>query len=125
MPLRQGVRDLFLYIVIGIALITTVLLLAVFVPNISHTWFIFVWATVFLCLFISKMYWHQRQSGKLWILLGVLLATHITLYAIAFGHFPDFSTSLFLLTVPIEIMLIAAIVKLCLNVMPKVGPRSW
>jgi len=87
MPLRT--HDLFLYTVIGIALITTVLLLAVFAPNISHTWFIFVWATVFLCLFVSKIYWHQRKSGKLWILLGVLLAAHITLYAIVFGHFPD------------------------------------
>jgi hypothetical protein len=64
------------------------------------------------------MYWHQRKSGKLWTLLVLLLAVHSALHMITFEHLPQFPTILFLFTVPTEIMLVAAIVKLCLNVMP-------
>ena len=116
--MRPGIRNLLLYIVIGIGLVTAVLFLAFFLPNISHAWFIFVWATAFLCLFVSRMYWHQRKSGKLWALLVLLLIVHIALHAITFEHLPQFPTILFLFTVPAEIMLVATIVKVCLNVMP-------
>ncbi|MGB2668145.1 MAG: hypothetical protein WAK48_29405 [Candidatus Acidiferrum sp.] len=116
--MRPGIRNFLFYIVIGIGLVTVVLLLALFLPNVSHAWFIFIWATAFLFLFVSKMYWHQRRSGKLWTLLALLLIAHIALHTITFEHWPQFPTILFLFTVPAEIMLVAAIVKLCLNVMP-------
>jgi hypothetical protein len=64
------------------------------------------------------MYWQQRKSGKLWILLVSLLIAHLAFHTIIFEHFPQIPTLLFLFTVPAEIMLVAAIVKLCLNVMP-------
>ena len=118
MSLKRGIREFFLYTAIGIGLVATVLLLAFFLPNISHTWFIFFWATAFLCLFVSRMYWHEKKSGKLRILLAFLLIGHIGIHTILFEHFPKLPTILFLFTVPLEIMLVAATVKLCLNVMP-------
>src|ERR1700733_10721729 len=118
MSLRRGIHDFLLYIIIGIGLVTAGLLLAFFLPNVSHAWVIFFWATAFLCLFIPKMYWQHRSSVKLWALLILFLIAHIVLYAITFEHLPQFPTILFLFTVPVEIMLVAAIVKLCLNVMP-------
>src|ERR1700738_361582 len=121
MPLRQGIRDFFLYILVGVGLVTTVLFLALLLPNISHAWFIFGCATLFLCIFVSRMYWKQRRSSKLWILLTLLLAGHVALHAIVFERLPRFPTFLFLLTVPMEIMLVATIVKLGLNIMPGAG----
>ena len=118
MSLRREILNLLLYSVIGIGLVTALLLLAFFLPNISHSWFIFGWATAFLCLFVSGIYWHQRKLSKLWLLLALLLIVHVSLHVIIFDRFPHVPTILFLFTVPLEIMFVAVIVKLCLNVMP-------
>jgi hypothetical protein len=118
MPLKHRLRDFLLYIVIGIGVVTGALLLAVFAPNISRTWFMFIGATVFLCMFISKMYWQYRRSAKLWALLILFLVVHIVVYTITFASLRQFPTILFLFAVPIEIMVVAAVVKLCLNLMP-------
>ena len=92
--------------------------LAFYLPNLSHTWFMFIGATAFLIFFISRMYWAHRKSGKLWALLALLLIAHVAFHAFMFDVFPQFPTILFLFTVPLEIMLVATIVKLCLNLMP-------
>jgi len=111
-------RDFLLYVAIGFALIAAITILVFVAPNISKAWFVFTGATAFLCLFVSKMYWKHRKSGTLWTLLVLLLIAHVGLYTIIFKQFPQFPTFLFLFTVPLEVMLVATIVKLCLNVMP-------
>ena len=119
--MKQRVRDLILYTVTGVGIVGGAVLFGVYVPERflpSHTSFVFICATAFLCLFVSKMYWQYRRSARLWALLVLLLIVHIALYTITFERLPQFPTILFLFTVPVEIMLVAAIVKLCLNVMP-------
>jgi hypothetical protein len=110
--------DLILYVVIGIGFVGIVLALAFYLPGISHTWFMFIWATAFLGVFISRMYWPHRKSGKLWALLALLLIGHIVSYAAIFDLFPRFPAMLLLITVPLEIMVVATIVKVCLSLMP-------
>ena len=119
--MKQRVRDLLLYAVTGVGIVGGAVLFGVSIPERffpSRAWFVFICATAFLCLFVLKMYWQYRRSAKLWALLVLLLIVHIALYTIIFEHLPQFPTILFLFTVPVEIMLVAAIVKLCLNVMP-------
>jgi len=118
MPVRHGARDLILYIGIGTALVAVALFLAVFLPGISRAWVTFGGATVFLCWFVSSMYWQRRRSPKLWTLLASLLLAHVAFHAVILERFPQFPAILFLLTVPVEVMLVAAIVKACLDVMP-------
>jgi hypothetical protein len=118
MPLKRAIKDLVLYVAIGIGFVGVVLALAFYLPSISHTWFMFIWATAFLSVFISKMYWPHRKSGKLWALLALLLIAHIGSYAAIFDLFPRFPAILLLITVPLEIMVVATIVKVFLNLMP-------
>lgn len=79
----------------------------------------FIVETAFLCLFVAKMYWHQRRSMKLWALLALLLITHVGGYVALLIHVPNFPSALFLLAVPFEIALVATVVKICLNIMPR------
>ena len=118
MPVRRGLVNLIIYLGIGIGLAAGALFLAFFLPSISRAWFTFFGATVFLCWFVSSMYWQRRRSPKLWALLALLLVAHIVVHALVLGRFPQFPTILFLLIVPVEVMLAAGIVRMCLGVMP-------
>jgi hypothetical protein len=85
--------------------------------SISRVWYTFIITTAFLVVFIVKMYSHQRKR-RLWFLLAALLVVHVAGFGLLLKHlqFPDIS---FLVALPIEVVLIAAIVKLCMGVMPK------
>jgi len=114
-------KQLALYVVLGLAIVGGAVVFGVFTPDQlfpTRAWFTFIFATGFLCLFVSKMYWSHRKSRKLWALLALLLIAHVALYKLVLEHFPQFPSILFLVTVPLEIMLAATIVKVCLNVMP-------
>jgi hypothetical protein len=118
----KKLKELALYIGIAIAIVGTAVTLPFWFPENflpSRTWFIFFVATVFLCVFVIKMYWDHRKSVKIWKLLALIFLVHIFGYSVLLRRVPEFPDALFLLTVPLEVMLIALIVKLCLDIMPK------
>ncbi len=119
MSLRKRLLDLILYVAIAVCIFAAVAAFAIFHVDLSRAWFVFAVATVFLCVFVAKMYWNHRKSAKMWTLISAALIVHIVGYSTLLDHHPDFPDISFLVTVPLEVMLIAAIVKLCLNIMPQ------
>lgn len=119
MSLRKRLRDFTLYVAIAGCILAVVAAFAFFRVNLSRAWLVFAVATAFLCVFVPKMYWHERKSLRMWALLATILIAHVLGYSTLLAraqHFPD---PLFLITVPLEVMFIALIVKLCLNIMPQ------
>jgi hypothetical protein len=119
MSLKKKLWDLVLCVLIAACILTPMAVLAIFKVDVSRAWFILVAATVFLCVFVSKMYWNHRKSAKLWTLLGAFLIAHIAGFSILLERIPQFPDVLFLVTVPLEGMLVATVVKICLNIMPQ------
>lgn len=119
---KHRLRDAALYVVIALCLVGFVGTLALWLPEKdvpSRAWFVFVVATAFLFFFIGKMYWHKRRSPRVWLLLAAVLVVHVVGYSVLLSYLPNFPDALFLVLVPLEVMLIALIVKLCLKVMPQ------
>ena len=115
-------RDIALYVAIAIGLVGAAVLWPIVVPEryaISRTWYMFMIATGFLCLFVMKMYWPYRKLPKVWLLLASLLVAHVGGYSLFLSRLQQFPLVLFLLIVPLEIIATAAIVKLCLNLLPR------
>ena len=115
-------RDVALYVVIAVCIVGVVVLWPLVLPerfSSNPTWFMFIVATAFLCVFVIKMYWHQRKSGRVWMLLALLLVMHVVGYSILLSYVPHFASAWFLVTVPAEVIASASIVKFCLNVLPK------
>ncbi|MGH9734143.1 MAG: hypothetical protein ACRD8A_06095 [Candidatus Acidiferrales bacterium] len=119
MSLKKKLRDLALYVLIAACVFTPLVLLAILHVALNRTWFILAVATVFLCVFVPKMYWNHRKSAKLWILLGALLIAHIVGFSILLERLPQFPDVLLLAAVPLEAMLVAAVVKISLDIMPQ------
>ncbi len=115
-------RNLLLYVVIGIAFLAGILALAFFGQDVSfallRTWYSFVCFSLLLAAVLVKMYWPVRKSAKVWPLLGILFLIHVGVYVVFLRHVQDWSTLWYLLTTPIEVMIIATIVKICLDVLP-------
>lgn len=122
LPLSHTFRDFALYVGIAVSIVGAVVLWPIVLPerfSSSPTWFMFIVATAFLCVFMITMYWHQRRSGRVWMLLALLLVIHVVGYSILLSYVPRFASAWFLLAVPAEIIASASIVKICLNVLPK------
>jgi len=119
--LKNKLRDFAIYIAVAVGIVGIILVCAIFIPDrfsISRIWYTFSVSTGFLCFFVTKMYWNHRTSKRIWILLAVLLFIHIAVFKTVLnriGHFPDF---MFLLTVPLEIVIAGATVKVCLDIIP-------
>lgn len=86
--------------------------------HVTHAWFSFFLLTIILVAVLVKMYWPARKSLKLWILMLFLLGMHTVGYVVLLRHVPQWPTYLYLLTIPLEIMFVAATVKACLNILP-------
>ena len=124
MPLKTRTRDLILYVAIGFGIVIVGTLYAFllpqhFWPHLTRTWYMFIVETGFLYFFVVKMYWHERTFLKIWLLLGLLFFIHLVGYWLLLSHFQEFSSAWFLIAGPGEVIVIATVVKLCLNVMPK------
>ncbi len=85
---------------------------------ISHTWFSFVFFTVLLAIVLIKLYWSARKSAKLWLLLAFAFLVHIVAYAAFLSHVQEWPALWYLLTMPVEVMVFAAIIYKCLKVLP-------
>ncbi len=97
------------------------MLFGVFVPERlwpSHAWYTFIFSTGFLSIFLARIYWHARKMASIWLFLALLLIIHIFGYSLLLRHTQALPGILYLFTIPIEIMVFAAIIKKCLNVMP-------
>ena len=121
--MKSNTRDLIIYIAIGIGIVMVPTLWMFLVPerywpHLTGTWFAFIFFTVVLGLFLVKLYWPHRKMVKLWVLLASLMVNHALAYIIFLSHVHQWPAVWYLLTMPIECMLFALIVKMCLNVLP-------
>lgn len=121
--MKSGTRDLILYIAIGVGIVTVGTLWAFLMPerywpHLTTTWFAFIFFTVLLGIFLARFYWTHRKIVKLWLLLGALMAIHTMAYAIFLSYVHQWPALWYLFTMPIEVMLFAVIVKMCLNILP-------
>jgi len=112
-------RTFLLYVVIGIAVVAGILALAAYAPNITHAWFSFVGFTSVLAIVLARMYWSARKSAKVWLFLAVFMVIHSGGYVILLRQGADWSGLWYVLTMPIEVMIVIAAIKICLNVMPR------
>jgi drug/metabolite transporter (DMT)-like permease len=115
--LKHRLLDFAFYLAVAVCLVGIALVCLIL--SISRSWYTFIIATIFLGVFVVKMYGHHRKSRRLWLLLATLFTVHVAGYAVFLKRLQQFPDIVFLLTVPIEIVLIAAIVKVCLGVTPK------
>jgi hypothetical protein len=115
--LRNRLLDFAVYFAAAVGLVGIALVFLIL--SIGRVWYTFIIATAFLGAFIVKMYSHHRKSHRLWFLLAALFAVHVAGFALLLTHLQKFPDISFLIAIPIEVVLIAAIVKLCLGVMPK------
>jgi len=115
--LKHGLLDLILYIVIALFFIGSAVTLQFL--SVRPVWFMFFSVTLFLGICVAKMYWHRRKSLRLSLLLLALLGIHVAGFVALLRSLERFPNILFLFVVPIEAMLVAAIVKVCLGIMPE------
>jgi hypothetical protein len=121
MSLKKNSRDLILYVGIGIAVALAAVALPIIAPerySVSHSQFSFFFFTLIFAIVLVRMYWPVRRLLKVWLLLMFLLGVHIAGYIILLNHVQQWPTFSYLFTMPVELMLIATIVKVCLNVLP-------
>jgi hypothetical protein len=112
-------RYLLLYVVIGLAFVGAIILLTLVHPSFSQKWSAFVFFTALLVIVLAKMYWSERESAKLRISLILVLSAHITLYVAFLTHVENWPALNYVLTMPIEVMVIMSVIKVCLNVFPR------
>jgi hypothetical protein len=123
MPLRTETRDLVVSVLVVSGLVIGGILYAFLVPerfwpHLTHGWFVFVCMTALLEFILIKMYWPFRRSGKVWLVLGILLLIHIGAYVEVLRHIEDVPVLSYFLTIPAEVMIAATITKIWLNVLP-------
>jgi hypothetical protein len=111
-------RSLLLYVGIALGVVAGILVLAVYTPNVTHAQFGFVFMTLILETILVRAYWPFRKSGKVWLVLGILLLIHIGAYVAVLRHVEDIPILSYFLTIPAEVMITAAITKIWLNVLP-------
>jgi len=111
-------RNLLLYIAIALGILAILIVLAVYVPNVSHGWFIFGGTTTFLVAFLLKMYWPVRSKWKTWPLLGLLLLVHVGFYIVLLHYVQDVPILSYFLSIPIEVMLFQSVVYKAVGVLP-------
>lgn len=111
-------RSLLLYVGIAVGLVAGILILAVYAPNVTHAQFVFVFMTLILETILVRMYWPFRKSGKVWLVLGILLLIHIGAYVVVLRRVADVPILSYFLTIPAEIMIANLITKTWFNVLP-------
>jgi len=119
--MKKTLRDLLLYVLIGVGLVAIIFLLVVLVPGpgLTHAWFIFIFMTLFLGLVLVKTYWSERSQTKVWLVLALLMTVHIAAYVLALRRVGELSGAWYLLGMPVEFVAIVAIVQLCTKVLPR------
>jgi hypothetical protein len=113
-----SLRDFVLYVTIAVGVVAAILILAVYDPNITHAWFSFFFMTFILAAVLAKMYWPVRRSAKVWLFLLFFLAIHCGAYAVLLLHVDELPSFWYVLTMPVEVMLVLVGTKICLNVLP-------
>jgi hypothetical protein len=114
----KGCLTLLLYVAIALGVVAGALVLAVYDPNVTHAQVVFVFMTLVLETILVRMYWRFRKSGKVWLVLGILLLIHIGAYVVILRHVDDIPILSYFLTIPAEIMIANVITKVCFNVLP-------
>jgi hypothetical protein len=112
-------RNLLLYIVIGVGIVGGIITLAIYAPKIGHAWFSFVGFTILLVGILVKLYWTARKDLRIWMLLLAFLAIHCGFYTVLLRHSSDWPAFWYVLTGPIEVMVFATIAKIGLNILPR------
>lgn len=123
MTRKRKTGELRLYIAIAVGIVLGGTLYEFLVPerlwpHLTYTWYMFIVETGFLYVFVMKMYWPHRGSSKLWMLLALLLTTHISGFAVLITRAGEFPAIVFFLAAPAEVMVVATVVKVCLDIMP-------
>lgn len=122
--MKLTTRDLILYVIVGLCLAAGAVLWPFvipepFWPHLTHAWFSFIFSTFALVIVLAKMYWPMRNSVKVWLLLTLLLGVHIIGYTILLRSIPQWPAVSYIVTVPVEVMAINLVTKICLNVLPR------
>jgi hypothetical protein len=117
-PLKRKLSDLFLYSLIGMACVGVTIAWGIGGPEVSYSWYSFSFFTVILAAVLLKMYWPVRKSTKVWVLLALLFAGHVGLYVLILHRVQQLSAFWYFLTMPFEVMLIAAVIYKCIHVLP-------
>jgi cell division protein FtsW (lipid II flippase) len=117
-PLKQKFSELFLYVVIAIAIVAMTILWALKGPETSHTWYSFISFTGIFAIVLVKMFWPVRRSWKVWVLLALFLVVHVVFYTLFLQYAQQWPGFWFLLTMPIEVMFVTVLVYKCIRVLP-------
>jgi hypothetical protein len=123
-PPRRIALDLALYVLIGVSLVVVgalwfFLVPERFWPNLTHSWFTFIFMTFFLAVLLVTFYWSVRKKTKIWLVLALLMAIHIVAYTLVLRHVEDLPGAWYLLSGPLELMAMVAIVHAWTKVLPR------
>lgn len=121
LSLKPATRDLFAYVAIGLCLAAVAVLSPIVIPEhfwVSHTWYSFIFFTGLLAVVLIKMYWPVKEAARIWLLIALLLAIHTAGYTVLLRHVQEWPAFSYLMTMPIEVIVIAAIIYKCLKVLP-------
>lgn len=109
---------LLVYVVVALGIVGIIGLQAVYLPNVTHGWFVFAGMTALLIGILTKLYWPVRKKWKAWPLLGALLLAHIVAYTALLRRISDVPILLYFLTIPLEVIVFQAVVYKAVGILP-------
>lgn len=118
--------DFFWYVVIGLLVVFAIGAYVVYVPEgarPSRKWAEFALYTCFMFIFLAKFYWRIRRRLKLWLIMLAASVVHVSVFVPLLYRIENWASVAYLLLLPVEIMIIAIVVKLALGVMPDPNVR--
>ena len=76
-----------------------------------------------LFVFLLRFYWRFRRQRKLWVAMLSTLIVHVSLYVSVLTYLDRWPAIWYVVTMPLEAMLIFLIFKKVLNIMPDINVR--
>ena len=123
MESQSRLRDFFWYVVIGLGVVVgifgTTFFLVRFVPEHdwpTKRWLAFTFFSVALFAIVVRMYWDARKPRKFWWLLALIFIVHVAAVVPLVPYIQH--AYFYALFMPFEAMVIVAVVKYFMNVMP-------
>lgn len=120
-------RDILLYVAIGLGFLGGILWLAIGRPDVSfsqfHVWGSFLFFTMLLAIVLAKMYWPVRRVWRVWLLLAIFMAVHTLGYVVFLLRVHGLPGYWYWFTCPVEVVLFAAIAWRWLKVNPPISGR--
>jgi len=121
---KPAVRDLLLYVVIGLGLVLAMVLWIFLLParfqfRVDRTWSMFAWFTALSWFSLVQSFWHIRHSAALWRILALSLVFHTVVYSLLFRFVQPWPGIAYFFTLPAEAMAITYVISKRLKVLPR------